>query len=112
MIFKIIYHIGQEINLKTKTKTGTLEVFENKVVISGKGSLNFELKNIETIEMTRLNGLGRMIKINTKDDTIFLTVVRFCLFDLFAVVNFFKTGKLYQILEKIINEKNANQKVN
>ena len=82
------------------------------IVISGKGNFKLELKDIKSVEMTRLHGSGRLIKIQTNEDTVFLTVVRFCLFDMFAVVNFFKTGKLYKILEKMTKEKNANQEVN
>jgi hypothetical protein len=104
MSYKIIYHCGNEINLKTRTKSGRLNLESDSLIISGKESISIPVECIVEVEMFRLQGLGRMLKVVHSEGTIFLTVVRFCLFDLFAMVNFLKTGKLHRELETIINK--------
>lgn len=98
MKYKIIYHIGEEINIKTRAESGTLTWQENSLMIQGASSFEVEFSSFKSVEMFRLYGLGRMIKLTCTDRTIFLTVVRFNIGGYFSNINFFKTGAL---LEKI-----------
>jgi hypothetical protein len=105
MIYEIIYHVGPEINLKTKVKSGTLIWLEKSAIISESPTQTYELlfTSIQTVEMFRLHGLGRMIKLVCKDKTIiFLTVTWFSIAGYFAVINFFKTGELFRKLKSQI----------
>ena len=49
---------------------------------------------LRSVELFRLHGLGRMLKIVHADGTLFLSVIRFSLLGYFAIVNFFATGQL------------------
>lgn len=98
MHYKIIYHIGKELTVKTKVSSGTF-IFENDVSsISDSKGLSIPISSITFVEMFRLHGLGRMIKIICEGRTIFLTVIRANLFGYFVIINFFGAGELYKLL--------------
>ncbi len=104
MNYKVIYHCGDEISIKTKTKSGRLDLTDKLLTISGKETLSISTEQIKRVELFRLHGLGRMLKIIHNEGVLFVTVVRFFLFDYFAVTNFFKTGKLHQELTALIRK--------
>jgi hypothetical protein len=90
MRYKIIYHVGKELTLKTKVNSGTLTFQNDSICISGSSPLTVSLSEVTNVEMFRLHGLGRMIKLFCKERTIFLTVVRLNLFGYFVIINFSK----------------------
>jgi hypothetical protein len=45
-----------------------------------------------------------MLKIVHADGTLFVSVIRFCLFGYFAITNFFGTGRLHHELEAAIRQ--------
>lgn len=98
MRYKIIYHAGRELSIKTKVSSGTLTLHNDAASISGSTELTIPFSEVTSVEMFRLHGLGRMIKMVCKERTIFLTVVRINLFGYFAIINFFKTGELFKSL--------------
>jgi hypothetical protein len=53
-------------------------------------------------QLFRLHGLGRVIRLRHGDGQIFLSVIRFMVWQ-FATINFFKTGKLQKELSDIAN---------
>nr|WP_320048707.1 hypothetical protein [uncultured Desulfuromonas sp.] len=99
MKFKGIYHIGDEINLKTKVQSGVLSITNEQIKIEGTAPRIIDLSSCNSVEMFRLNGLGRMIKLVSKRETFFLSVVRLNILGLFVIVNFKKTGKLFNELQ-------------
>ena len=44
--YKVIYHLDDSINLKTKVKSGRLKVTSDEIVISGKEPVNVPFKDI------------------------------------------------------------------
>jgi|GEM_PF-4422590 len=96
---KIIYHVGRELTLKTKVCSGVVTFQSESVCILGASTLTIPFSSITTVEMFRLNGLGRMIKLVFAENTIYLSAVRLNLFGYFVVGNFFKTGELYESLK-------------
>lgn len=102
MRYKIIFYVGEELNIKSKAKSGALELGDESVIISGDEALSIPISSIASVDMSRMHGLGRLIKMTCTDRTIFLTVVRINLFGYFAVVNFFKTGKLFKTLNNLV----------
>ncbi len=102
MTYKVIYHCGAEITIKTKTKNGRLDLTKEHITISGTEQIRIPTDQLIHVELFRLHGLGRMLKINYRGGIIFVTVVRFCLFNMFAVINFLKTGTLNRQLNEII----------
>ena len=105
MKYKIIYHIGNEINLKTKVKGGTLTWQEHSVLVSNSASFEVPFASLLSIDMFRLQGLGRMIKLVCANRVIFLTVVWLDIAGYFAIVNFFKTGELFGQLKAQLRQR-------
>ena len=102
MTYKVIYHCGDEITIKTKNKNGRLNLTKEQMTISGTEQICIPSEQLLHVELFRQHGLGRMLKVTHTGGTIFLSVVRFCLFNTFAVINFFKTGSLNRELNEII----------
>jgi len=98
MSYRIIYHVGDEVTLKTKVASGVLCLDADSVNISGDTSFLVPYSDIRTVAMFRLNGLGRMLKLVCSDRTLFISVTRLNLFGYFAIINFFKTGRLCEEL--------------
>ncbi len=103
MRYSIIYHVGQELTIKTKVTSGILTFQDESVCISGTPDLRIPFSSVTSLEMFRLHGLGRMIKLVCNQGTIFLTVVRLNLFGMFIIINFFRAGQLYVSLKSKIN---------
>lgn len=102
MQYKVIFHIGNDINLKTKVDSGILMLQEDSLSISGSTNLTIPYTTVTRVEMFRLYGLGRMIKVICSDRTIFISVFRLNLSGYFVFINFFKTGHLYdEIIKRI-----------
>lgn len=99
MQFKIVYYQGSSISSKTRFESGKAITTDNGLLIKGQSEIQIPHKSIQNVELFRLNGLGRMIKITALDNqTTYLTVVRLNLGGYFVIVNFFDTGKLYKYL--------------
>jgi hypothetical protein len=107
MGYKIIYHVGNELTVKTKVSSGTLTFQDESVCFSGASALTIPFSAVTGVEMFRLHGLGRMIKMTCDGRTVFLTVVRLNLFGYFVVINFFKAGELYESLKRKIQKVGA-----
>ena len=104
MRYKVIYHIGKELTIKTRVNAGTLTFQDDAVSISGSSALMIPFSEVTSVEMFRLHGLGRMIKMVCRERTIFLTVVRINLFGYFIIINFFRAGELYESLKRKIRK--------
>jgi len=100
MRYKVIYHVGTELTLKTRADSGSLTFQDEAASISGSVPLTIPYSEMVGVELFRLHGLGRMIKLVCKERTIFLTVVRINLCGCFVIINFFRAGELYESLKK------------
>lgn len=107
MAYRIIYHIGEEINLKTRALAGTAEVTNESLIIKGDPGAAIAIKDIRSVSMFCLHGTGRMIKVVHCGGTLFLTVIRVNLWGYFALVNFFATGDLCRQIESLIDKEGA-----
>ena len=98
---KIIYHIGDSINAQTVVKKGYIYVDEPKQRIEFDGGV-YSLDMIKSIELYKMNGLGTMIKLVNKEDTIYFSVPRIFIDKGtgFAIINYFATKKLYKIMSR------------
>jgi hypothetical protein len=103
MRYKVIYYVGTELTIKTKVSSGSLTFQDEMVSISDSEPLTIPYSEMVSVEMFRLHGLGRMIKLVCKERTIFLTVVRINLFGYFVFINFFRAGELYESLKKRVS---------
>ncbi|HWG45809.1 MAG TPA: hypothetical protein VN688_23815 [Gemmataceae bacterium] len=99
MTYKVLYHQGEAVSLKTKARVGRLSLEGDRLLIHGEPGVSVPLEALQSVELYRLHGTGRMLKIRHEGGTLFVSVIRFSLFGLFAVVNFFATGRLHEELE-------------
>ena len=104
MRYKTIYHVGKDLTAKTRVSSGTLTVQDDAVSISGSSALTIPFSEVTAVEMFRLHGLGRMIKLACPRRTVFLTVFRLNLFGYFAVINYFRAGELYENLRRKVRK--------
>jgi hypothetical protein len=96
--YRVFFHRGDELGLNTRVSKG-------KAWVDGTG-LNIEgtTENIfiagpefQSIELFRLHGMGRVIRVDHRGGRLFLAVIRLMLGQ-FALVNFFRTGELHKAL--------------
>lgn len=109
MRYKVIYHVGTDLTVKTRVSSGTLTYKDDAISISGPSALTIPFSEVTSVEMFRLHGLGRMIKMVCKGCTIFLTVARLNLFGYFVIINFFSAGELYEKLKRKVQNVAAAQ---
>ena len=103
MKYKIIYHRGDSIDIKTKVSSGSAYLSDDALIIESAGKFFIPFNFIKSMDKFRLHGLGRMIKIVHSSGTFYFSVVRFNILGYFAIVNFFKTGQMYELLKGKIN---------
>ena len=98
--FRIIYHCGDELTLRTKVKSGRL-ADDNGIltIVPRHEQQTIALGAIRSVELFMMNGIGSCLKIRNGDSTIFISVVRFCIAGQFSVVNMLGTRKLKALLE-------------
>jgi len=112
MSYKVLYHVGESVSLKTKAATGRLSLADDRVLVRGSPDVSIPFDSLRSVELIRLHGMGRMLKIVSVPDTLFVSVIRFNLFGFFAVVNFLATGRLHKELQAAIRERKANRNPN
>jgi hypothetical protein len=106
MIYKVVFHEGETIGLETKVDSGRLSIEQDRLLISGKKEVSILFRSLISVELFRLHGTMRMLKIVHSDGTIFVTVVRFSLFSQFALGNYFATGELRDKIDMLIKKIN------
>ncbi len=72
MPYKVIFHTGQTVDLKTKVESGRLSIENGQLKITGKSQFQIQLETAHTVKMFRLHGLGRMIKLVHNDLRVLL----------------------------------------
>jgi hypothetical protein len=85
MIYKVLYHQGETIGLKDKATVGRLSLEGGRLLIRGEPEVSVPLATIRSVELFRLHGTGRMLKVAHEGGTLFVSVIRFSLFGLFAL---------------------------
>ena len=94
MSYKVIYHIGDAIGWRTTVATGSLFLDGSRLLIQGEQDVEIPVSSLRSVELFRLHGTGRMLTIVHTGGTLFVSVIRSCLFGCFAVISFFATGRL------------------
>ncbi len=100
-VYRIFFHNGPDIGLKTHVLRGTASIDASGLNIQGsEGSSFIPSASITDVELFRLHGTMRVIRVDHQDGRLYLAVVRFMIGQ-FASVNFFKTGELHEALERL-----------
>jgi hypothetical protein len=97
MKYKVFFHRGDELSLKTKVSKGRAWLDDAGLDVEGPNGFTIPSGEILEAELFRLHGLGRVIRIEHKGGRLFLAVVRLLLGQ-FAIINFFRTGTLQKQL--------------
>ena len=98
--YKVVYYIGEEIDLKTKVESGFIigNIRELKLV-SKTGADIKDFADVKEVSLFMMHGLGSMLKIKMTDCIFFVSVVRFCIAGKFAMGNAVGTRKLKDLLD-------------
>jgi hypothetical protein len=102
-VYRVIYHCGDSVGLKTRMRSGKAELTPDSLRIRGASGLEIPYRSIRDVELVRLHGLGRMVRLSGDQGTLFLSVTRISLWGYFAIVNFFATGELHRRLAAAID---------
>lgn len=95
---KIFFHVGDELSLKTRASKGEALIDGSGLNVRGSNDEFIIPKaDIQNVDMYRLHGLGRVIQVDHHRGRLFLAATRLMIGQ-FAIVNFFRTGKLYETL--------------
>jgi hypothetical protein len=101
--YRVIYHIGETLNLGTKALQGRASLTRDALTITGPSQVEIPIRELRDAELFRLHGLGRCIRISHDRGTVYVSAVRFVLFGgYFAVINFLRTGELARRLRAAI----------
>jgi hypothetical protein len=101
--YRVIYHVGDTLNLRTKGLEGRAALTQDALTITGPSPVEVPIRELRGAELFRLHGLGRFIRISYERGTVYVSVVRFVLFGgYFASINFFRTGELARRLRAAI----------
>ena len=100
--YKIFFHAGDELDLKTCVSKGEAWIEDSGLNIKepGGNTILISKTDIQKVEMSRLHGLGRVIQVDHHKGRLFLSVIRLMIGQ-FAFINFLRTGKLYKALSGI-----------
>ena len=97
--YKIFFYAGHELNLKARASKGEAWIEDLGLNIKELGGSTTLIPRtaIQEVDMFRLHGLGRVIQVDHREGRLFLAVIRLMVGQ-FALINFFRTGKLYKAL--------------
>jgi hypothetical protein len=100
MRYKVFFHSGDELTIKTKVLKGYARLDDSGLHVEGSGGFDIPLGDLREAELFRLHGLGRVIRIEHRHGRLFLAVTRLMIGQ-FAFINFFKTGALHKKLVSV-----------
>jgi hypothetical protein len=102
--YKVCFHRGHELTLKTRAMKGHAWVDQEGLHVRGVvDTISIPRRDLKAVEMFRLHGLGRVIRVDHDQGRLFVTVVRFMIGQ-FALINFFATGTMKNQLTDLIKQ--------
>jgi hypothetical protein len=108
MKYKVFFHRGDELSLKTRVSKGRAWLDNAGLHIDGQDRFTISSRDILEAELFRLHGLGRVIRIEHRGGRLFLSVVRLMIGQ-FAFINFFQTGILQKLLASVAEQRSGPQ---
>lgn len=100
-VYKVFFHDGPDLRLKTHVLRGRATTDASGLRVDGRdGQVFIPAANIQEVELFRLHGLGRVVRVDHEGGRLYLCVVRFMIGQ-FALINFFKTGELHRDLRDL-----------
>lgn len=103
MSFRVFFHHGPELGLTTSVAKGRMEMDDNSIIILDNGKpTQISFNEIEDVQLIRLHKIGRVIRLEHANGTLFVSVVRFMIGQ-FAVINFLATGTVFKRIRRAID---------
>jgi hypothetical protein len=99
---KVIFHTREPIGLRARFSVGRLTIDGTSLLIDGTPQVSISSRELQSVEMFRMHGTGLMLRIVHSGGVLFVSVIRFSLFGMFAIVNFLGTGRLKDEIETVI----------
>ncbi|MFY9561142.1 MAG: hypothetical protein WAQ52_12985 [Terriglobales bacterium] len=109
MNYKVFFHRGDELSLRTKVERGEVWLDDAGLHISNTSEFLIPSADLLAAELFRLHGLGRVIRVEHRQGRLFLSVIRLMIGQ-FAFINFLKTGKLHKELVAVVSPKQVVEK--
>ncbi len=107
--FKVFFHDGDMLGLKTRVLKGEAWIDDSGLNVKSSpsgSSILIPKRDLIKVDMFRLHGLGRVIQIDHRTGRLFLSVVRLMIGQ-FALINFFRTGRLHKALSEMLASNRA-----
>lgn len=103
--YKVMFHEGDEIGLATRGETGRLWHDDEAIFVEGTKAFEISCELLREVELFRMHKIGSVIRVTHANGTLFVTVVRFSLFGLFALINRHATRQLAEELRRRISSR-------
>lgn len=103
MAYRILYMVAEDVGLKTKGLSGTIELQNDRAVIAGSEPLSLAFKEFEELRIHKQHKIGTLIHLRCAGMSVYLAVPRINLFGVFAVINYWATHRLFDELESRMN---------
>jgi len=104
--YKVFFHQGDELSLKTRVERGEVWIDAAGLHVNGsRNSVSIPSTEILSVELFRLHGLGRVVRVEHSRGRLFISVVRLMIGNQFALINFFRTGELHKKLAPLAKER-------
>ncbi len=100
MSYPVYYHLGDNMDLRSEVHRGTFSIEEEELVIDGEPGFRCHFREvIQPAQYYRLHFLCRMLEIQTRQGTLFVTVSLVQMFGRPVVTNFQALEKLQADLD-------------
>jgi hypothetical protein len=105
--YRVIYHNGPELQLKTKVLSGRATVNREGLSIDGETEIEIPTTEVTKVELYRLHGSMSIIRVEHAGGTLHVAPVRINLFGYFVVVNFFAARRLCDELNSLVENRDG-----
>ena len=102
MEYKVLYYVGESIDLKTDYDKGVVLLEKDTVYLVDKEYNKKEVAKIKEVELLRPSRVVTIIQVKTEEGNIFIAVYRVLVGNSFGVLNRGKTEELYYELNNYI----------
>ena len=105
MRFKVVYHIGGQIDPESKLPSGQVIVSPESLILSGESSLSIPFTSMAAVELLRPHPrLPVMVRVLTESGPLFLAVLFFRLSRFVCIGDQGGTIQLYDVLRAQIHQ--------
>lgn len=102
--YKVFFHRGDELTIRNRVTRGVAWVDEQGLhVTSNSQSFLVSGRDVSSVQMFRLHGLGRVVQVDYRGGRLFVSVIRLMIGQL-AFINFLDTGALREQIAGLVQD--------